>query len=73
MRRTLVRAGLQPVDWPVLVPPQVETFAPLTAPIGRAVRLKNRYADPAHPLAAMTNGHAVIGSDLDVVATRVTR
>ena len=73
MRRTLARADLQPVDWPVLVPPQVETFAPLTAPIGRAVRLKNRYAHLAHRLAAMSFGRAVIGSDLDVVATRMTR
>lgn len=73
MRRALARAGLQPLRWPVLAPPQVETFAPPTAPTGRIVSLKNGYADLASRLAAVSRGRAVLGSDLDVVATRMGR
>jgi 2-polyprenyl-3-methyl-5-hydroxy-6-metoxy-1,4-benzoquinol methylase len=73
MRRALARADLRPVGWPVLAPPQVETFAPRSAPPGRAVRLKNRYAAIAGHIAALSRGRAALGSDLDVVAQALDR
>ncbi|MDX6678666.1 MAG: hypothetical protein QOE31_2718 [Solirubrobacteraceae bacterium] len=68
MRRALALAGLRAVRWPVLAPPQVETFAATTAPPATAVALKNRYAAAAERLAALTRGSVVLGSDLDVIA-----
>jgi 2-polyprenyl-3-methyl-5-hydroxy-6-metoxy-1,4-benzoquinol methylase len=73
LRRALARAGLQARCWPVLPPPQIETFAPAAAPAGRVVRLKNRYACAAGRLAELSHGRAVLGSDLDVIATAVSR
>jgi len=73
MRRALAHAQLRPVGWPVLAPPQVETFREPNAPAGPVVRLKNGYADIAGRLARVSRGRAVLGSDLDVVAMRAAR
>ncbi len=73
MRRALARAGLRPVRWPVLAPPQVETFRTPGSATGGAVRLKNRYAEMAGWLSAISRGKAVLGSDLDVLATPMAR
>ena len=71
LRRALERVGLRAVRWPVLAPPQVETFAGPTAEPGVAVRAKNAYATIADRCAAISRGRVVAGSDLDVVAVRV--
>lgn len=68
MRRTLRAAGLEPVQWPVLAPPQVETFAAPAAAPGAVVRLKNGYARLAQQISRVTRGRMVVGADLDVVA-----
>ncbi len=73
MRDALARAGLEAVRWPVLPPPQVETFAEQAAAPGTVVRLKNRYAAVAARVAEITRGRVVVGSDLDVVAVRAAR
>ena len=73
MRRALACAGLEPSLWPVLPPPQIETFAPPAAPEGRIVNLKNRYADAAGRLVERSRGRVVLGSDLDVVAVQAER
>lgn len=72
MRRALERAGLRPVGWPVLVPPQVETFAGPAAQPGAAVRVKNAHARLADACAAATRGRVVLGSDLDVIAVKAS-
>jgi hypothetical protein len=72
MRRALERAGLRPAGWPVLVPPQVETFAGAAAQPGAAVRVKNAYAAIADRCAAASRGRVVLGSDLDVIAVKAT-
>ena len=73
LRRALALAGLRASAWPVLAPPQVETFAgPVAAP-GPIVRLKNGYASLADRLARHSHGRLVVGSDLDVVAEAVPR
>ena len=71
MRRALERAGLRAVRWPVLAPPQVETFAGPAAEPGLAVSVKNAYATVADRCAAISRGRVVAGSDLDVLAVRV--
>ena len=73
MRRALARAGLVAVRWPVLPPPQVETFAAVGAAPGTAVALKNRYAAAADRVARASAGRVVLGSDLDVVAVPAPR
>jgi 2-polyprenyl-3-methyl-5-hydroxy-6-metoxy-1,4-benzoquinol methylase len=73
MRRALALAGLKASCWPVLAPPQVETFAEATTAPGRIVRLKNGYASVADRLAKASRGRLVLGSDLDVVARAVPR
>jgi SAM-dependent methyltransferase len=73
MTRALQTAGLRPVDWPALPPPQVATFA--AGADGRyaphravSVRLKNGYAAACRLAARVTGGRAYFASDLDVVA-----
>lgn len=73
MRRALAAAGLTPVRWPVLPPPQIETFGPPAAPDGPVVRLKNRYAEAAGRIAERSAGRVALGSDLDVVAVQAGR
>jgi len=73
MRLALALAGLTAVRWPVLPPPQVETFAGPAAPAATAVALKNRFAAVAERLAAASRGSIVLGSDLDVIAVAATR
>ena len=72
MRRALALAGLQPVDWPVLAPPQIETFGPSNRP-GLAVKAKNAYAAVADQFADASRGRVLVGSDLDVVAVALPR
>jgi len=73
MSDALARAGLKPVCWPVLPPPQVETFSTSAAAPGTAVRMKNWYAAFADRLAAISRGRVVLGSDLDVLAVSAAR
>jgi 2-polyprenyl-3-methyl-5-hydroxy-6-metoxy-1,4-benzoquinol methylase len=68
MRRALTLAGLRPVGWPSLAPPQVETFRPPGTAAGPAVALKNLYAGVAGRVASISRGRAVLASDLDVLA-----
>ena len=73
MRHALAHAGLEPTLWPVLPPPQIETFAAAAAPEGPIVGMKNRYAGAAGWVAARSRGRVVLGSDLDVVAVQAER
>lgn len=71
LARALGEAGLRPIEWPCLPPPQVglgnrEPIEP--ARLTLVKRLKNAHAGTARALAAMTRGRIVISSDLDVLA-----
>ena len=73
LTRALRRAGLEPEHWPVLPPPQVTlgnrdgSRAVETATV---TQVKNAHAAAAEVLARVSRGRAVVGSDLDVVASR---
>jgi 2-polyprenyl-3-methyl-5-hydroxy-6-metoxy-1,4-benzoquinol methylase len=71
MRRALSLADLAPVDWPVLVPPQVALAPRPGARLGTGQQLliaaKNAYATTADAIAGASRGRIVIGSDLDVL------
>jgi SAM-dependent methyltransferase len=69
----LRRAGLEPIAWPVLPPPQVGIGNRDPSQAGRAsavTRAKNLHAASADRLASISGGRLVLGQDLDVVATR---
>ena len=73
LRRALPSAGLEPVAWPVLPPPQVgianrDSGRGTTRAITCAV--KNAHAAGADRLGRFTAGRLLLGSDLDVVAVR---
>jgi 2-polyprenyl-3-methyl-5-hydroxy-6-metoxy-1,4-benzoquinol methylase len=70
MRRALRQAGLAPIAWPVLVPPQVVLDpgrAQGTIASKTALAAKNAYARAARSLASITHGHLIASSDLDVM------
>jgi 2-polyprenyl-3-methyl-5-hydroxy-6-metoxy-1,4-benzoquinol methylase len=71
LRRALREAGLSPIDWPGLPPPQVGYRNPETGASARdavVVAFKNTHAAIARGLARASAGRLVIGSDLDVIA-----
>ncbi len=71
MSRGLREAGLEPVEWPVLPPPQVGRRNDDPTQAGSqtlTVRVKNAHAAASAGLARWTRGRIVLGSDLDVVA-----
>lgn len=74
LRRTLDAAGLIPVAWPCLPPPQVglanrEPTEP--SRLTPVKRLKNLHAGTSRALAAATRGRLVLSSDLDVLVVSV--
>jgi SAM-dependent methyltransferase len=74
LARALRLAGLEPVAWPVLPPPQVGIGNRVPAAAGRSspvTRAKNLHAAGADRLARVTRGRFVTGQDLDVVAVRM--
>jgi 2-polyprenyl-3-methyl-5-hydroxy-6-metoxy-1,4-benzoquinol methylase len=72
LRIALARAGLRPIAWPVLPPPQVG-FANRQPPSPSrtlVVRGKNIHARLAELLATCTRGRIALGADLDALAAR---
>ena len=76
MRRALDHAGLEPVDWRPLVPPQIAVSATAERRFGRersiVVRAKNLYARASGAVVTVSGGRLVISSDLDVLAAGST-
>jgi SAM-dependent methyltransferase len=71
LRVALGRAGLEPVDWPVLPPPQVGIANRDPAAAGKSsavTLLKNTHARIADAAARFSRGRIVVGADLDVLA-----
>lgn len=77
LAKALEAAGLRPVDWLVLPPPQL---ALSNDPERRfetegsvSLRAKNTWAGFADRIARSSHGRVCLGSDLDVIATRAGR
>lgn len=71
LRLALGEAGLTPVRWPVLPPPQVGLGNRGPERAGSATPttlLKNAHAGGADRLARLSRGRLVLGADLDVLA-----
>jgi 2-polyprenyl-3-methyl-5-hydroxy-6-metoxy-1,4-benzoquinol methylase len=71
LRRALRGSGLEPVEWPVLVPPQVGLANRDPSQAGRrssVTVVKNAHARLADCVARASRGRVVVGADLDVVA-----
>jgi len=67
----LRRAGLEPLEWPGLPPPQVSFANRDPAQAGRSsavTRLKNLHAATAEQLSRASRARFVLGQDLDVIA-----
>lgn len=72
LRHALLEAGMEPVCWPVLPPPQVDIGNRTPAVAGRrslTTDIKNAHAATAERLAKTSGGRMMLGSDLDVLAT----